>query len=448
MLFAPLIVLLQPVYSQARENRADSRPNIILIMADDMGYECLSCNGSTSYQTPHLDRLAKNGIRFTHCYSQPLCTPSRVKIMTGRYNFRNYQEFGYLKPTETTFGHVLQKTGYQTCVVGKWQLNGLTYRLPGFDDASRPLQAGFHEYSLWQLTQPKSKGERFADALIESNGRPARKHVGEYGPQVFADFVCDFIERNKDQPFFVYYPMVLTHDPFVPTPDSPEWKTGNRMKKNKRFFADMVAYTDRIVGQIDEKLESLGLRENTILMFTGDNGTNVAITSQLADGTTIRGGKGSTLDSGTHVPFVVSWPGTAPQGVVNSDLIGFSDFFATVVEAGGQAKASKNTDGRSFLPQLKGETGNQRDFVFCHYEPRWGRWKDAKRFARDRTWKLYLDGRMYNVTNDLLEQHNLKPKDVTAAVARKKLQSVLDSMPPVETRPRIEKYRKPGRDRI
>jgi arylsulfatase A len=448
MLFAPLVVLLQPVYSQARETRADSRPNIILIMADDMVYECLSCNGSASYQTPHLDRLAKNGIRFTHCYSQPLCTPSRVKIMTGRYNFRNYQEFGYLKPTETTFGHVLQKTGYQTCVVGKWQLNGLTYRLPGFDDASCPLQAGFHEYSLWQLTQPKSKGERFADALVESNGRPARKHVGEYGPQVFADFVCDFIERNKDQPFFVYYPMVLTHNPFVPTPDSPEWKTGNRMKKDKRFFADMVAYTDRIVGQIDAKLESLGLRENTILMFTGDNGTNVAITSQLADGTSIKGGKGSTLDSGTHVPFVVSWPGTAPQGVVNTDLIGFSDFFATVVEAGGQAEASENTDGRSFLPQLKGETGNQRDFVFCHYEPRWGRWKDAKRFARDRTWKLYLDGRMYNVTDDLLEQHNLKPKDVTAAVAREKLQSVLNSMPPVETRPRIEKFKKPGRDRI
>ncbi|MCL4112932.1 UNVERIFIED_CONTAM: hypothetical protein GTU68_040487 [Idotea baltica] len=417
-------------------------------MADDMGYECLSCNGSASYKTPHLDQLAAEGIRFTQCYSQPICTPSRVKLMTGRYNFRNYQEFGYLKPTETTFGHVLQKAGYQTCIAGKWQLNGLTYQLPGYDDPTRPVKAGFHEYSLWQLTQPKSKGERFADALIETNGRPAEKVKDGYGPQFFADFVCDFIERNKEQPFFVYYPMVLTHNPFVPTPDSPEWKTGNRMKNDKRHFADMVAYTDRIVHQLDTKLKSLGLRENTILMFTGDNGTNVAITSKNSDGTKVRGAKGNTIDHGTHVPFVVSWPGTAPKGQVNSDLIGFSDFFATVVEAGGQPDASADTDGQSFLPQLKGLAGTKRDFVFCHYEPRWGKWDGAKRFARDKTYKLYLDGRMYNVTEDVLEKNNLKPEDVTAEVARKKLKAVLDSVPPVELRPRIKKTHRTTQNKL
>lgn len=427
--FCLVALLLGPAVSSA------AKPNVILIMADDMGYECLSCNGSATYETPNLDRLARGGIRFEHCYSQPLCTPSRVKIMTGKYNFRNYEEFGYLNPRERTFGHMMQDAGYRTCIAGKWQLNGIYHDLPNSQDTRRPLQAGFDESCLWQVTRQRSEGERFADPLIERNGEAAERLEDKYGPQVFSDFVCDFIERNKDEPFFVWYPMALTHDPFVPTPDSPEWESGDRYQKDNRFFIDMVAYADKVVGQIDAKLGELGLRENTILMFTGDNGTRSGITAKMIDGSVVKGGKGSTPDAGTHVPFVASWPGHTPSGFVSTDLIDFSDFFATLADVAG-AKEEPPGDGRSFFPRLQGKAGNPREFMFCHYDPRWmGASKRKDRFARNQTYKLYLDGRMYNVPADVLEQRTIEPETLDARGARKLLEDVLTSMPPWNPQP-------------
>lgn len=404
---------------------AAERPNIVLIMADDFGYECLGCNGSLSYKTPVIDGLAKTGLRFTHCYSQPLCTPSRVQIMTGKYNFRNYQAFGWLDPQEATFGHLLKQAGYRTCIAGKWQLNGLTYKLPGFDDNLRPQQAGFDEYCLWQLTQPKSKGERYADPLVESRGQKATVRENGYGPDAFADFITEFIEQNQKEPFFVYYPMVLTHDPFVPTPDSAVWNR-NRNKRDKKFFADMVAYTDKSVGKIVAKLDELGLRENSLMIFTGDNGSPRQITSETASGT-IQGGKGLTLDSGCHVPLVVNWKGTASEGVVCNDLIDFTDVLPTLLEAAdSKPPADLVLDGRSFLPQLKGERGNPRDWVFCHYDPVWGNF-EPDRFARDHQYKLYRDGRMFDTDADPLETSPLPAG--AAPQSRQLLQSALDSFP-------------------
>jgi arylsulfatase A len=404
------------------------RPNIVLIMADDFGYECLGCNGSVSYRTPVLDGLAATGVRFTHCFSQPLCTPSRVQIMTGKHNFRNYRAFGWLDPRETTFGQLLKRAGYRTCIAGKWQLNGLTYQLPGYDDNGRPRHFGFDEYCLWQLTQPKSQGERYADPLVEFRGEEPVVREGEYGPDVFLEFVTEFIEQNQTEPFFVYYPMVLTHDPFVPTPDSPAWR-GNRNKKGKQFFADMVAYTDQCVGRIVAKLDELGLRENTLILFTGDNGSPRQITSETASGT-IAGGKGLTLDSGCHVPLVANWKGVARGGVVCNDLIEFTDFLPTLLDAARtKPPADLILDGRSFLPQLRGEPGQPRDWVFCHYDPVWGTF-EPDRFARDHRHKLYRDGRLFDVQSDPRETAPL-PDDAEPAV-RQKLQSALDSFPPWE----------------
>ena len=421
-------------FADQTEDRNRTLPNIVLIMADDMGYECLGCNGAT-YKTPHIDRLASEGLRFRHCYSQPLCTPSRVKIMTGKYNFRNYLEFGYLDPRERTFGHLLQEAGYRTCIAGKWQLNGLSYNLPGNQDPRRPLAAGFDESCLWQVTKLRKLGERYADPLIETNGEQPQRLAGEYGPQVFADFVCDFIERNQQQPFFVYYPMVLTHDPFVPTPDSPEWHSDDRNQGNRRFFSDMVRYADKIVGQIDSQLLRLGIRENTILMFTADNGTKIGISTPMTDGSVIEGGKGTMPNAGTHVPLVVSWPGTAPHGFVVDDLIDFTDFFATMADL---VASSSTNDGTSFLPRLRGLPGNPRSFAFCHYDPRWGRLAQHRgRYARDAVYKLYLDGRVHNVSADVLEQAALEPGSVDGDAARARLQPILDSMPAWQDRPRI-----------
>ena len=409
----------------------DSRAsNIVLIMADDMGYECVGANGSTSYETPVLNGLAKTGMRFTNCFSTPICTPTRVQIMTGKYNFRNYSHFGYLNPKETTFAHLLKKAGYATCIAGKWQLNGLYHDLPGNQDSDRPQAFGFDESCLWQLTQQKKAGERFADALIEQNGKVLGKQIGKYGPDLFCDFVCQFIDKQKSKPFFCYYPMVLVHDPFVPTPDSPEWQSGNRYQKNKRFFADMVAYADKIVGRILKQLEDSGVADNTLVIFIGDNGTHRSITSQTKTGP-VRGGKGYTFETGIHVPMFVSWPSKIAAGETCEDLIDFTDVLPTALDAAGVPIEKELWDGRSFLPQVRGETGNPRKHIFCHYDPRWGPMKKTPtRFVRDKQFKLYEDGRMFDVSIDPLEEHALEKDTDSTQPVRATLQHALDAVPP------------------
>jgi len=410
-------------FGDGRAQVSSKKPNIVLIMADDLGYECLGCYGSKSYKTPVLDGLARTGMRFEHCYSQPLCTPSRVKLMTGQYNFRNYVNFGVLDPKQKTFGHLLRDRGYATCVVGKWQLYGSVDQSAEVrGTGSMPGQAGFDEHCLWQI---KDRGSRYKDPVMVQNGKTRDDLQGKYGPDISCDYALDFIERHKAGPFLLYYPMALVHSPFEPTPDSEDW--GKKTKKNDtRYFADMVAYMDKIVGRIVGKLGELGLRENTLVLFVGDNGTDKSIRSKMAD-SVIRGDKGNTTDGGTHVPMIANQPGVVPAGKVCGDLVDFSDFVPTFAEAtGADIPGDMPVDGRSFLPQLRGEKGNPREWIFCHYDPRWGKNK-MRRFVRDKRWKLYANGELYDVQADVLEQ-NPNPTGPEAAEARKRLQAVLDSM--------------------
>ena len=402
----------------------EQKPNIILIMADDIGVECFGSYGGTSYQTPVLDNLAKRGMRFEHCYSQPLCTPSRVQIMTGKYNFRNYKAFGILDPEETTFAHLLKKAGYKTCVVGKWQLFGTKEHGKWQAKGTTPDKAGFDEYCLWQI---KEKGPRYADPRIEQNFEPAKDLEGQYGPDVFCDYICEFLERKQSDPFFVYYPMALVHSPFVPTPESPGWPE-KKNEKDTAYFADMVAYMDKIVGRIVEKVEALGL-DNTLILFTGDNGTHKTITSETRDGQ-VKGNKGTTTNAGTHVPLIAYWKGVTPTGQICDDLVDFSDFAPTFVEIAKVSLESTNKmDGQSFLPQLCGKKRKPRDWVFCHYDPRWGKWVKT-RFARDKRWKLYEDGRFYDITTDPLEENPLETGSFSkkALEVKNRLEDVLRKM--------------------
>ncbi len=397
-----------------------SKPNVILIMVDDMGYECLSCYGSTSYQTPELDALARNGLRFEHCYSQPLCTPSRVKIMTGQYNFRNYTEFGALHPDEKTFGHMMQQGGYATCIAGKWQLAARNEGIGTY-----PKQAGFDEYCLWQIDERQG---RYADPFLYENSLEPEMYEGEYGPAIFTEFINAFMEQHRDEPFFVYYPMVLMHSPFVPTPDSEEWQ-GNRDQHNPKFFADMIAYMDKIVGQIVRKTEELGISENTLLLFTSDNGTHRNISSKLGE-CVIYGQKGHPTDWGTRVPLIAYWPGVTPQGKVLDDLIDFSDFMPTIAEVtGASLPKGEPVDGVSFAPQIRGERGNPRDYMYCYYEPKWANWETSE-FARDQRWKLYRSGELYDIPRDPMERLPISKQEQSpeAAAARERLQKILDSI--------------------
>jgi arylsulfatase A len=411
--------------------KAGERPNLVLIMADDMGYECVGANGGESYATPNLDRLAAGGMRFEHCHSQPLCTPSRVQIMTGRYNNRNYVRFGLLDPKERTFANMLQEHGYKTCVVGKWQLKG------GFD---APAHFGFDEYCLWQLTR---RPNRYPNPGLEIDGEERDFRDGQYGPDLVSDYACDFIERNARRPFLVYYPMILPHWPFEPTPDSEDWdptaRRGDKTERganrtSQRHFADMVAYTDKMAGKIVDKLTDLGIREKTLVIFTGDNGTMDTIVSRL-NGRAVRGGKRWTLSVGTHVPMIASWPGRIPAGTVARDMIDFSDFFPTLLDvAGVPAPEDREIDGRSFLPLLLGKSGDPRTWVYVWYYRNGDvdgdyRDKQAGEYAHTRTHKYYLDGRFYDISRDPREESPLRDDVLSEEVrsVRDRLREVVEA---------------------
>ncbi len=407
--FSGFILLLFLMFVSC--NRQVKHPNIVLIMADDLGYECLTCNGGESYKTPELDKLAATGIRYTSCFSQPLCTPSRVEIMTGKYNNRNYTAFGILKPGELTFAQLFKEAGYATGIAGKWQLFGSTSAGELQGTGTFPTDAGFDEYCLWQIDKV---GSRYTNPVIHWNSKEAKVYEGEYGPDIFYRFIDQFLTKNKDKPFFLYYPMVLPHDPHVPTPDSKEWKTEPH-SKNDRFFADMVSYMDKNVGRVADKLEELGLRNNTILIFTGDNGTNRRIVS-LMYGEKIPGKKGIPVYYGTHVPLIINGGKMIKGGQVKDNLIDFTDFLPTICRMAGVDMTKWKGDGKSFDQTLR-KDNDLRKWIYCYYDSGKKQFPLAV-FAQNKIYKLYRDGRFFNIGKDhgekeMLDTINLTPDEKT-----------------------------------
>lgn len=287
---------------------AEKRPNLVVIMADDMGMENLSCYGSKVFQTPHIDALAASGIRFAHAHSQPICTSSRVQIMTGIHNNRNYLRFGILDPAQITFANLLRDAGYATAIGGKWQLEG---------DYEGVKNFGFDRHCLWQLNRRPS---RYTNPGLEIDGQRKDFKNGEFGPDIISAYLRDFIQsrKGKEEPFLVYYPMTLPHWPFVPTPGHPDydpklWRDATNEPRgtymSQKYWDAFVRYTDQMVGQLVATLEATGQRENTLILWTADNGTHTGVVSEF-QGRDYRGGKGGTKDNGTHVGFIASWPGS------------------------------------------------------------------------------------------------------------------------------------------
>ncbi|MCA9176484.1 MAG: sulfatase-like hydrolase/transferase [Planctomycetales bacterium] len=414
-----------------------SRPNIVLIMADDLGVEGLGCYGGQSYRTPALDKLAREGMRFEHAYAQPLCTNTRLQLMTGLYNHRNWIAFGLLDPRAKTIGHWMQEAGYHTCIAGKWQLQ--SYDPPDYPGAAerrgrgmRVERAGFDEYSLWHTGHTEVKGSRYADPVIYENGRFREDLKGKFGPDVWVDFIKDYVTRHKDgsQPFFVYYPMALPHWPFVPTPRSRNWQDPKlRHAEDYGYFQDMVESMDECVGRIVDHIDALKLQRETLILFFSDNGTHLKVTTQTQSGP-VQGGKGLTTDAGTHVPLIARWTGRIDAGLVCSELVDSTDFLPTVCDAAQRpVSVDAKLDGRSFLAALLGKPYEPRPWVFCHFDPRPGWDKDRfrlQRFARDRRHKLYDDGRLFDVAADPLEQSPLGASSEPGT--RQRLQAVLEAM--------------------
>ncbi|TLX73523.1 arylsulfatase A [Labilibacter sediminis] len=412
-----------------KQSKKHKQPNVVIIMADDMGYECLGCNGSTEYSTPNLDQLAAEGVRFTNCISQPLCTPSRVKIMTGQGNYRNYVCFGYLDVNQKTFGNLFKNAGYATCISGKWQLNGITEERENYQDVNRPHHFGFDEYCLWQMVHEKRDGERFANPMLTQNGKDLPRNEDAYGPDIVNDFVLDFIDRKADEPFFVYYPMLLVHDPFVPTPDSPEWADKSRRYENDTtYFADMMAYTDKMVQKVIDKLKAKGVWENTILIFTADNGTHRSVYTQTTSGV-VRGAKGFTNKYGIHVPMIASYKGKS-IGSVADELVSFADILPTICEAAGINENQYLTDGNSFLHLIKGQKGEINSELVMEYPGRFGGNKGykgkPKRWVMNKDYKLYNNGRFYNIVDDPNEKSRIENLTEEELKIKEHFQHLLD----------------------
>lgn len=407
--------------SAAESDRSHSKPNIVLIMADDFGYECVGANGGSSYKTPVLDSLAKTGTRFTHCYSQPLCTPTRVQLMTGIYNVRNYLHFGVLAENQVTFANLLQNAGYTTCITGKWQL-GKAEPLP--------RKFGFAENCLWQHSRIPS---RYKNPGLEINGQEHDYNKGQYGPDLVNDYALRFISENKNRPFLLYYPMILTHSPYEATPKSADWHDDNNKAKAKgnpklqhQHFTDMVEYMDLLIGNLVARLDELKIRDNTLIIFLGDNGTGKEITS-LMDGKKVAGGKGDANDGGMHVPLIVNCPSLVRAGHVSTNLVDSTDFLPTLCEAAGvDVPKSLSIDGQSFYSQLRDGSGVPREWIYCWYARNGGA-QATHEFARDHEYKLTRSGEFFDVRDGDLDKRplDLGKLDAPGQAAHRKLQQVL-----------------------
>ena len=387
---------------------AGRKPNVLLIMADDVGLEPIGCYGGESFDTPQVDALAGKGMRFEHCYSMPVCHPSRLALMTGRYPFRLKTGWGGFPKEEEdrSIGRVMQKEGYATAVAGKWQMTLLK------KDPGQPGRVGFDKWLLFGWHE----GARFHDPFLYRRDKPPRTEKGSYGPDLYADFLSAFMENAHKQgkPFFAYFPMALAHD----VTDDLKWQVPYVPGKDRWMdYGEMIASMDSTVGKLVATLDRLGIRKETVVIFTGDNGT--ASRSKLRHlgkkggryeyekvvvarkGKNIPGGKGSLKDTGTRVPLIVNWPGKVKAGAVNSDLIDFSDWLPTLAElAGAKIAPGRPLDGQSFANSFRGNEGPRRAYAFSESRGKQG-------FVRDQRWKLYANGKMFDIKNDPTEKKAL-----------------------------------------
>jgi arylsulfatase A-like enzyme len=394
---------------------AEPKPNIIFILADDLGIGNVSCYGADNFKTPNVDTLAKSGLRFEHCYASPLCGPSRALLMTGRYAYHTGMTGNdtgpRLKPAnEVMMPRVLKPAGYVTAMCGKWSQLPLQPSDWGFDEYLR-----FNGSGKYWNTQPAAKNYNL-------NGQRTPLRDGEYLPDRMHEFVVDFIKRHKDHPFYVYYAMSHVHAQILPTPD-----TKPDTKDPFKLFQDNVAYMDKLVGKLLAELDRLKLRENTLVLFAGDNGTAVPwYLRSTVHGKALSGHKATMLECGALVPCIASWPAKVPGDRVTQGLINLCDFYPTLAEiAGAKLPAGVTLDGRDFTSQLRGQSEVwPRDWIFVELGRRW--------YDRDMGWKLNEASELYDLRGapyaELLVPTTTQ--DAVATAERVRLQAILDQLNP------------------
>jgi len=430
-------------------SRAPGKPNILFVMVDDLGKEWIKCCGGGDIETPNIDALAAGGMRFTNAYSMPQCTPTRVTLLTGQYPWRtgwvNHWDVprwgvGYFDwKHHTTFAGVMRGAGYATAAAGKWQIND--FRLT--PDAME--KHGFDEWCMWtgyETGVPKS-GKRYADPYINTR-QGSKTYAGEFGPDVYADFLIEFMGKHKAEPMMLYFPMALTHGPLTNTPAEP--KADNRHKA-------MVRYTDALVGRLVKALDKLKIRERTIVIFTTDNGSGGGQRGTL-NGRKVRGGKGKESELGCCAPFIVNCPGLVPKGAVTDALTDFTDMLPTFAELGGAKLPDKlPLDGKSVAKVMLGQAKDStRQWIMAlghgpaklDAEGVRGKVDYATRVVRDKRFKVWVGSdrriiRLHDLKADPFEETNLLGGDEAAhKAAAKKFQAVIDAMPAKDARPKYD----------
>ncbi|MGI9472857.1 MAG: sulfatase-like hydrolase/transferase [Rubripirellula sp.] len=439
----------------AATSHAATRPNIILIVVDDMGRDWVSCYGAEN-QTPNIDRLATQGVRYETAWCMPVGTPTRVTMLTGQYPFRHRwtrhgdaprRDGGGLSSTRfTTFARVLQDNGYATAIGGKWQINDLSVQ----PDALR--KHGFDEHCVWTGADPVSpeRSNPARDApkrsapkhgvpklgapkhdvpklgAPESETQVGRGHIltnghaenVSDGSDSINRFLIDFIQRHKStQPFLVYYPMLLARSPQTTTP----LLEGNPSDVKETLFATNVRRADQLVGRLIATVDQLGISKNTLVVFTSDNGSAVAGT---LGGIPFEKGKGRKADLGAHVPFIVRAPFLSPGHRISRDLIDATDLFPTFLDlANATCPPGVALDGRSFEPSLRGteDPFEKRNWIFSQL--------GDFRMVRDWQHIVDSDGNFHDLTKDPLQQHEVSTLDKIAPGRRQRLEMILERFP-------------------
>ncbi len=434
-----LLAVLLAIFSAslASLSGASAKPNIVYILADDLGFAELGSNGADKYKTPNIDALANAGVRFTRFFTAPLCGPSRSLILTGRYAFRTGAVTQDACKTIIRTGEkaeqmiptVLKKAGYATAMIGKWgQLS------PSGDPAEWGFEHDFHFKAsgmYWNSTRVKTMTEdgkvRGDPDTYVLNGKTIPVKNDEYIPDLMHKDAVAWLEAHKDGPFFLYYSMSHVHGEILPTPDSlPNPAGEDAATRLARHYTDNIAYMDKLVGKLMAELDRLKLRQNTLIVFMGDNGTAKAHAPVATiGGKRLDGEKGSMKEGGGLVPFFATWPGVTPAGKVNPNVADASDLLPTFAEvAGAPLPNGRVIDGRSLVSQFKGDTNSPRTWAYCQLSNNY--------YVREAGWKLDQSGTLYDMKDAPFKEVAVAAdtKDEAAVAARARLAAALAGLNP------------------